>query len=114
MRFMSLWRPSTAAQPPTEQVMAEMGKLIDEMSKAGVLVETGGWDADSPCTVLKSAKGKVTVTDGPYIETKELIAGFALLEVRSQQEAIDWNIRFLKICGDGTSEMRPLGEGAPS
>ncbi len=107
MRFMTLWRPARNAKPPSSE---EMGKLIVEMTKAGALVETGGWNPTSPATVLKNSNGKVSVTDGPYAETKELIAGFALIEVKSKEEATEWGIRFLKIAGEGTSEMRPLGD----
>jgi hypothetical protein len=94
-------------------MMAEMNKLIDEMTKAGVMVQTGGWNPASPCTVLKSASGKVTVTDGPYTEAKEVIAGFAIFDVKSKAEAIDWGKRFLQVAGDGTSEIRELVDGQP-
>jgi hypothetical protein len=110
MVFMTLWRPTKNANPPTEKMMAEMYGLLKEMTTAGVLVKTGGWDPTSPCTVLKSSSGKVTVTDGPYTESKELIAGFAILEVKSKNEAIAWSKRFLAIAGDGSSEMRQLAE----
>jgi hypothetical protein len=109
MVFMSLWRPAKNANPPTEKLMAEMNALIDEMTKAGVLLKTGGWDPTSPCTLLKSSNGQVTVTDGPYAESKELIAGFAIFEVKSKQEAIVWGTRFLNVAGAGLCEMRPLG-----
>jgi hypothetical protein len=108
MIFMSLWRPAKNPNPPTEKHMAEMNALIEEMTKAGVLLKTGGWDPTSPCTILKNTSGKVTITDGPYAESKELIAGFAILEVKSKDEAIAWGKRFLGIAGEGTSEMRPL------
>lgn len=108
MIFMSLWRPARSPNPPSEKHRAEMNALIDEMTKAGVLLRTGGWDLNSPCTVLKNANGNVTVTDGPYAESKELIAGFAILEVKSKDEALAWGKRFLGIAGEGTSEMRPL------
>jgi hypothetical protein len=109
MRFMSLWRPAQTSQAGTAQMAAEMGKLIEDMSKAGVLVLTGGWSPTSPCTLLTNSKGKVTVTDGPYTEAKEVIAGFAVFDVKSKAEAIEWCQRFLRIAGDGTSEMRELG-----
>lgn len=110
MRYMFLWRPAQSSNAGSEKMAQEMGKLIEEMTKAGVLVLTGGWDPASPSTVLKSASGKVTVTDGPYTESKEVIAGFALLDAKSKQEAVEWGIRFLRVAGDGTSEMRPLGD----
>jgi hypothetical protein len=110
MVYMSLWRPTKNANPPTEKMMAAMNALIDEMTKAGVLLKTGGWDPTSPCTLLKNLNGKVTVTDGPYTESKEVIAGFALFEVKSKQEAVAWGARFLAIAGEGACEMRPLAQ----
>jgi hypothetical protein len=85
-----------------------MGQLIGDMSKAGVLVMTGGWDPTAPCTTLKMSGGQLTVTDGPFTETKELVAGFAILDVKSKEEALVWCERFLKLAGEGTSEMRQL------
>jgi len=110
MVYMSLWRPTKNANPPTEKMMADMNALIEEMTKAKVLLRTGGWDPTSPCTLLKSSNGNVTVIDGPYTESKELIAGFALFEVNSKQEAIAWGSRFLSIAGEGACEMRPLAQ----
>jgi hypothetical protein len=111
---MTLWRPGKNANPPTEQLFADMGKLIEEMTKAGVLISTGGWDPGSPCTTLKMSGGKMTVTDGPFAEAKEVIAGFAMIEVKSKEEAIQWGTRFLKLAGEGTSEMRELPDGSPA
>jgi hypothetical protein len=108
MRFMTLWRPGKNANPQSEKLFAEMGHLIADMTKAGVMVETGGWDPGSACTALKMAGGHISVTDGPFAEAKELVAGFAILDVKSKEEAIDWCKRFLKIAGEGTSEMREL------
>jgi hypothetical protein len=117
MRYMCLWRPSGTGpktwkdQAPAEQqrLMAEMGKLIDEMTKSGVLVATGGWDPRGPSKIVKNAAGEVSITDGPYAEAKEAIGGFALIEVKSEQEALEYAKRFVKIAGDGTSEVRALG-----
>jgi hypothetical protein len=110
MIYMSLWRPTKNANPPTEKLMTQMNALIEEMTKAGVLLRTGGWDPTSPCTLLKNANGEVTVTDGPYTESKEVIAGFALFEVKSKQEAVAWGTRFLNIAGEGACEIRPLAQ----
>ncbi len=106
MRFMTLWRPGKNANPRTEKLDREMGKFIEDSFKSGVLVQAGGWDPKSPCTVVKRADARVTVTDGPFTESKELIAGFALLVVKSKEEAVEIAKRFVAIVGDGTSEIR--------
>ncbi len=108
MRYMALWHPVKNAAPPTQQHYAEMGKLIDEMTKAGVLQDTGGWDVKAPSIVVKNDGKKVTVTDGPYAEAKEMIAGFAIFEVKSKEEAVKWGKRFIEIAGEGFSEMREI------
>ena len=59
---------------------------------------------------MRQRNGEVTVTDGPFTEAKELIGGFALVEVKSKDEAIEWGRRFLKVAGDGESEIRLLHE----
>jgi hypothetical protein len=64
-------------------------------------------------TIRKSNSGEVTITDGPFAETKEVIAGFAIIETKSKEEAVQWGVRFLKIAGEGTSELRALGEPPP-
>jgi hypothetical protein len=99
--------------PPSAELMAEMGKLIEETTRAGVLLATGGLGANS--THVLTSGGKVTVTDGPFTETKELTGGFALIEVKSREEAIEWAKRFRKIVGDGESVIQEVfgGEGGP-
>ena len=94
------------ATPPTPQVMAEMGKLIEESEKAGILVTTGAFMPNTKR--VKLAGGKYSVTDGPFIEAKELMGGFAVIEVKSLEEAIAWSKRFRDIVGEGTSEIVPI------
>jgi hypothetical protein len=89
--------------------MATMGKLIGDMAKAGVLLATEGCLPSSKGSRVRiHGGGKFTVTDGPFPETKELIAGFALLQVKSKAEAIEWTKRFLTAAGEGESEIRQL------
>ena len=110
MRFMCLWRPSAnQTQAPSQQMMADMGKLIEDMTKSGVLVSTGGWDPRSPSKIVANRGGDISVKDGPFSEAKEVIAGYALIECASFDEAVEHARRFIKIAGDGTSEVRPLG-----
>ena len=95
-----------AAVPPSPELMAEMGKFIGEAMQAGVLVTTGTLKRTG--TRLQLADGKFSVTDGPFIELKELLGGFAVLNVNSLEEAIEWSKRFLKIVGSGESEIVQL------
>jgi len=100
------WDPNTPAAPPTPEMMEEMGKFIGEAMQAGKIVTTGALPATG--TRLKLTDGKFTVTDGPFIELKELTAGFAVIQADSLEEAIEWCKRFRKIVGDGESEIVPL------
>ena len=92
--------------PPTPEMMAEMGQFIGEAMQAGALVATGALQEKG--TRLKRVDGKFSVTDGPFIELKELTAGFAIIDVASLEEAIAWSKRFRDIVGDGESEIVPL------
>jgi hypothetical protein len=111
MRFMMIYKPADtkdmeAGVPPTQDEMAKMGKFIEELAKSGVLLATDGLQPSSKGARVRLAKGKLTVTDGPFTETKELIAGFAIVQVKSKVEAIELAERFLKLAGDGESEIR--------
>ena len=90
-----------------------MGRFIEEMAKAGVLIATDGLQPSSKGARVRINGGKFTVTDGPFTETKELIAGYAIVEARSKQEAIELAKRFLKVVGEGESEVR-LMHDAPA
>ena len=110
MRFLCIYRPGTPEvdRPPTPVEIATMSKLIGDMAKAGVLLATEGCLPSSKGSRVRIDGGKFTVTDGPFPETKELIAGFALLQVKSKPEAIEWTKRFLTAVGEGESEVRQL------
>lgn len=98
--------PDAEVPPPTPEMMAEMGAFIGEAVQAGVLIATGALQPKG--TRLRLSNGKFTVTDGPFIELKELLAGFAVIQVQSLEEAIEWSKRFRKIVGDGESEIVQL------
>jgi len=107
MRFMMLYKPGKeTSAPPTEQEMAEMGKFIEEMAKAGALIATDGLRPSSEGARVRISGEKFSVTDGPFAETKELIAGFAIVRAESMAEAIELAKRFLKVVGEGESEIR--------
>jgi hypothetical protein len=111
MRFMMIYKPADtkdmeAGVPPAQDEMAKMGAFIGELAQSGVLLATDGLQPSSKGARVRLAKGKLTVTDGPFTETKELIAGFAIVQVKSKAEAIELAERFLKLAGDGESEIR--------
>jgi hypothetical protein len=110
MRFFmyTLGDESVPLPPPTPELMAEMGAFIEEATKAGVLVATGGMAPTSMATRVAYADGEFTLTDGPFAEAKELIGGWALCEVRDKAEAIEWAKRFLRIAGPGESTVRQV------
>jgi hypothetical protein len=85
-----------------------MGKLIGDMAKAGVLLAVEGCQPSSKGVRLRIDSGEFTVTDGPFPETKQLIAGFCLMQVKSMAEAVEWGKRFLSVVGEGESEIRLL------
>ena len=111
MRFLCVYKPSNPeGAPPTEREMAEMGKLIEDMTREGTLLATEGCLPSAKGARVRLGDGRFTVTDGPFTETKELIAGFALIAAKSKEEAIELTKRFLKVAGDGETEIRELYE----
>ena len=114
MRFMILVKAteqSEAGVLPSEQVLAEMGKYNEELVKAGVLLAGEGLHPSSKGARVKFSGAKRTVIDGPFTETKELIAGFWLIQVKSKEEAIEW----VKRCpnpleGEAEIEIRQVFE----
>ncbi len=113
MRFMIIVKASKDSEAgvmPTEQLLTEMGKFNEELVKAGVMLAGEGLHASSKGVRVRFASGQQTVIDGPFAETKELIAGFWLWQVNSLQEAIDWLKR--APFEDTEVEIRQLFEAA--
>src|SRR3954465_5804687 len=110
MRFLCIYRPGTPETntPPTAEEMAAMGQLIGDMAKAGVLLGAEGCLPSSLGSRVRLAGNTYEVTDGPFPEAKELIAGFCLLQVKTKAEAIEWTKRFLALVKHGYSEVRQL------
>ena len=112
MRFISLIRvQENTGQVPSEQLMHDMGKLIDEMTRSGHLVSTAGLRPSSEGVRVRLQRGKLSTVDGPFTVTKEVIGGYAILQAKSKAEAIELTKRFLKIHGDDwdiTCEVRQL------
>jgi hypothetical protein len=110
MRFLSIYKCVEKNVPPTAEEMARMGRLIEEMVKAGVLLGTEGCLPSIKGARVRLSSGKLSVTDGPFAETKEVVGGFALLQVKSKEEAVKVAKRFLEVAGDGECELRELCE----
>ena len=114
MRFMVIVKASKESEAgvmPSQKLLAEMGKFNEELVKAGVMLAGEGLHASSKGKRVRFSEGKRTVIDGPFTETKELIAGFWLWQVRSMEEAIEW----LKRCpspheGEAEIEIRQVFE----
>jgi hypothetical protein len=100
MRFLSLVRTAETGQKPSERLMKEMGQLMEEMTKKGVLIRTAGLRPTKEGVRMRSNRGKLSMTEGPFAETKEVIGGYAVLEAASLQEAIELTKRFLEVHGD--------------
>jgi hypothetical protein len=111
MRFISIFTHEPNDRPPTQGEMATMGKLVEEGMKAGWLIATEGVHFGATgVRVHKSAGGRLTVTDGPFTETKEVLGGYALLKAESRDEVVELTQRFLNAVGQGTCELYALYE----
>jgi hypothetical protein len=111
MRFMAMVKASAdseAGKLPTGQELTEMGRFNEEMVAAGVMLAGEGLQASSKGARITFSGGKPTITDGPFTESKELIAGFWLLQVKSKEEAVAWISRAPFV--DGQVEIRQVFE----
>ncbi len=113
MRFLSMIRiDERSGKVPSEQLMSDMGKLIDEMTRAGVLVSTAGLRPSAEGVRIRLRRGQLSASDGPFTEAKEVIAGFGLINANSLEEAVDAATRFAKLFPEGQEpsvEVRPVG-----
>ena len=111
MRILGLMRADAASEagaPPSPELMERMGVFIGEVMQAGVLLATDGLHPSAKGKRVKVANGKTTVTDGPFTESKELVASYALFQVKDMDEAVMWTKRFLECVGEGECELRPI------
>ena len=112
MRFMVMVKAnedSEAGVMPSEQLLTEMGKFNEELVKAGIMLAGEGLHPSSKGVRVKFSGSQRTVTDGPFAETKELIAGFWLWQVKSKEEAIEW-LKRAPFDGGTEIELRPVFE----
>jgi hypothetical protein len=118
MRYMMIvkaTRDSEAGAPPNPELMAAIAKLAEDASKRGVMVGAGGLQPSSRGTRIRVSGGKTSVIDGPFAETKELVGGYAIFDLKSKEEAIQMGTHFMQIHGDilgpsyeGELEIRPM------
>lgn len=100
MRFMMIGKGYETGAPPDPKFMAAIGQLTEEMVKKGVVLETGGLLPTAMGARIRAASGKLTVTDGPFSETKEVLGGYAILKASSKAEAIELGRAFMKLSTD--------------
>ena len=110
MRFLSIYKTTERGVLPTQEEMAKMGKLVEDGMKAGFLIAVEGCMPSATGARVRLSTGKLTVTDGPFTESKEVIGGLALLQANSKEEAIELVKEFLHAAGDGECELRQLFE----
>lgn len=116
-RYLSLVRieENTApAEGPSPELMQRMGELIEEVTKAGVMLDTAGLTPSAQGTRVRWEGGELSVTDGPFTESKEVIGGYAIMQCKDKAEALEWAKRFVKVHEDFwtvTCEVREIAEG---
>jgi hypothetical protein len=110
MKFLSIYKTAEKTFPPSQQEMANMGKLIEDGMKSGFLLGVEGCMPTSTGARVRISNGAVTVIDGPFTESKEVIGGFALFQANSKDEALEYVRQFLGVVGDGECELRQLFE----
>jgi hypothetical protein len=111
MKFMMITnatKESEAGLPPDPRMMAAVAELVEDLTKAGILVSTGGLHPSSQGATIRLSGGNITVTDGPFTEAKEIIGGYAILDVKSKEEAVELARRCWQITAD---IMGPSYEG---
>jgi hypothetical protein len=113
MRILGLLKADESSErgdPPSAELIQKMGAFIEEVTKAGVLLASDGLKPSSEAKRVRYAGGEATVTDGPFTESKELVASYGLFQVDTWDDAIHWTTRFLEVLGQGEVELRPLFE----
>ena len=115
MRLLCVYKPSkpegTALSP---EAIAAMGEFVEKSFKSGWLLATEGCLPSAAGARVRRAGEKVTVTDGPFTEAKELIGGFALIQADSKAQAIEYTKQFLHVAGDGETEIRQICDAPPN
>ncbi|MFI6487597.1 YciI family protein [Streptomyces sp. NPDC050564] len=115
-RYLSIVRVDETTAPPegpSPELMERMGELIEEITKAGVMLDTAGLTPQGEGKRVRWEGGQVTVTDGPFAESKEVIGGYAITQCKDMDEAVEWTKRFVKVHEEYwtvTCEVREIAE----
>src|SRR5262245_49348412 len=111
MMFLKATKDTEAGKMPSAKLLAEMGQLMEDMGKAGILLDGDGLKPSSAGKRVSFQDGRITSwTDGPFAETKELVAGYCVIKVKDWNEARPWIERFAAVEGNGSCELRPIFE----
>lgn len=110
MKFLSMYKTVERNTPPSQEEMAAMGRLIEEGMKKGWLLATEGCLPTALGARVRRSGDKLSVTDGPFTEAKEVVGGFAILKANSKEEAIQLAKDFLRVAGEGECEIRQIYE----
>jgi len=110
MRFLSIYQTAERTVPPTPEEIARIGAAVQEGMKAGYLLAVEGCLPSALGARIRLADGKLTVTDGPFTESKEVVGGLAILQANSKAEAVEIVKQFLNLTGGGECELRQLSE----
>lgn len=115
-RYLSLIRVDERTAPaegPSPELMERMGALMEEVTKAGVMLDTQGLTPSSEGTRITWSGGQLSYTDGPFTESKEVVGGYAIMQCKDKAEALEWSRRFLQVHEDYwtvTLELRQIAE----
>ncbi|MGW0176238.1 YciI family protein [Rhodococcus sp. NPDC003322] len=115
-RYLSLIRVDERTAPadgPSPELMERMGALLEEVTKAGVMLDTQGLTPSSEGTRITWSGGELSYTDGPFTESKEVVGGYAIMQCKDKAEALEWSRRFLRVHEDYwtvTLELRQIAE----
>jgi hypothetical protein len=116
-RYLTMIRIDERNAPPegpSPEMQKRMGALLEEVTKAGVMLDTAGLTSTSEGTRVTWSGGKLSYTDGPFTESKEVVGGYAILQAKDKAEALEWTKRFLQVHEEHwtvTAEVRQIAEG---
>ena len=114
MRFMMLVKSAENSGPPPKALMDAIGTMAAEATAAGLMIESGGLAPTAMSSRVRLSHGKLTTTDGPFAETKEVVGGFAVFEFKSKKEAVESALKFMELHRqhwpgwDGETEVRQI------
>ena len=119
MRYMTIVKSAEPFRMPPPSLLQAIGKLAEEATKAGVFVETAGLAPTAEGSRVRLSNGKISVTDGPFSEAKEVVGGYAIFEVKSKEEIMEWTRRFMELHQkhwpgwEGETEVRQMAVMGP-